>query len=100
MDNTESITAIAEMWQGSDVVRLVGASATLTNIRTGSTITGLIVSAKVSTIAKDSPLYVDGLSYVSAITVEGIYGSLDLATPFISDYARKQYDHWLIRLEA
>ena len=100
MENTESTTAIAEMWQGSDVTRLIGANAILTNVRTGSTITGLITSANVRTIAKDSELYVEGLSFVSEVKVEGIYGSLDLATPFVSDYARKQYDHWLISITA
>lgn len=100
MENTESTTAIAEMWQGSDVTRLVGANATLTNVRTGSTITGQIISANVRTIAKDSPLYVDGLSFVSDVKVEGIYGSLDLATPFITDWSRKSYDHWLISITA
>jgi hypothetical protein len=100
MENTESTTAIAEMWQGSDVTRLVGVNATLTNVRTGGTITGIITHAKVSVIGKDSPLYVEGLSFVSEVKVEGIYGSLDLATPFVSDYARKQYDHWLINTQA
>ena len=72
MENTESTTAIAEMWQGSDVTRLIGANAILTNVRTGSTITGIITSAKVSAIGKDSPLYVEGLSFVIEVKVEGI----------------------------
>ena len=100
MKEIETTSAIAEMWQGSDVTRLVGATATFTNVRTGATITGEITHAKVCSIHKDSPLYVEGLSYVSEVKVNGVYGALDLSTPFITEYARNNYDHWLINLQA
>lgn len=97
LDNTQ---AIAELWQGSDVVRLVGATATLTNVRTGATITGRITKAEVSAIDKASELYVEGLTYVSEVRVEGISGSLELATPFVSEYLRTTYNYWLLIIQA
>jgi len=92
--------AIAELWQGSDVARLVGKQATLTNTLTGATITGEIHEAITRTLSSESPLFVEGMTYVTSVKVKGIFDSLDLATPFRSDYERKNYNLWLINLQA
>ena len=89
--------AIAEMHTSAEL--LVGKVLTLTNTRTGSTVTGKVTKAKVSTIASDSPLYVDGIVFVEDVKVDGV-GTLDLATPFVSEYALKNYDYYLVTSQA
>ena len=82
----------------TDASKLVGAQVKLTNPRVGTTITAKVVEAKVERIDPKSPLYVEGISYVSSIKVEGLWDSLSILTPFVSDYSRKNGDNFIVEI--
>jgi hypothetical protein len=88
---------VAELHTNVDA--LIGKVITFTDTLTGTVITGKVYEATVSTIDADSPLYVEGLSFVKSVRIDGI-GSVELATPFISDYMRGKYSYYLVTSQA
>ena len=93
----EQTQQLAELW--TDAKKLVGREITIRNFRSGAIVTGKVIEAVVSTIDKDSPLFVEGMAYVKSVKIDGAGSDKDLLTPFVSEYLRDNYNYWLVVVE-